>query len=291
MKFDFFTMGGRFLWEDVLNYQNWVIQRHIFSKKYRLLDNHAIRRESGSFENCKNTLLNYIGAYELPPLYQDSVILLHNFGRTKYSWKIIADSLKDMPANIIAINSTTLRKGLNYQANQLIQFLKNFDNQGKLYFITNGSGCLLLRKFFSICDNYRIYNIQKIIDINPINSGSDLAELLNENIFFQKILGPMLADITPKRSLSLAQLPKEISHGIIFYPPTYTKLIKKMLRRFDGFPPLSPPAERTYAEDIYTFTKYRMFPLNDKALGTACLNYLQKGIFISKEKNETKSLS
>ena len=35
MKFDFFTFGGRFVWEDVLNYQNWIIQRNIHTQKYR----------------------------------------------------------------------------------------------------------------------------------------------------------------------------------------------------------------------------------------------------------------
>ena len=71
MKFDFFTLGGRFLWEDIYNYRNWIIQRNINKQQYRLLDPFHVRRDHGSFERCKETLLKYIEACELEPLYDD----------------------------------------------------------------------------------------------------------------------------------------------------------------------------------------------------------------------------
>ena len=74
MKFMFFTLGGRFYWEDVFNYQNWVIQKHCFRNVYRLLDPYDICRESGDFEQCKETLLQYMKAYEAEALYDDTCI-------------------------------------------------------------------------------------------------------------------------------------------------------------------------------------------------------------------------
>ncbi len=270
MKFDFFTFGGRFFWEDVFNYQNWVIQRHIRTKKYRLLDNYSIRRGSGSFEDCKNTLLKYIDAYELESPYSDSVILLHNFGRTKFSMKRIAESLKDLKANIIAFNYPFLHKNLNYQADLLCSFIKNLNTQGKLHFITNGAGCLLLRRFLSQVDDYRAYHIAGVLDINPLNSGSDLADLLCRSNFLRKILGPMLIYITPKKALELPKLPKEIKHSLLFYPPVYTQLIKKILSRYESFPFQTPPSESSYADDVQTINAPRFFPLNAPELGKIC---------------------
>ena len=52
MKFDFFTLGGRFRWEDIYNYQGWRIQRHVKNRRYRLLDSNDVRRDSGSFAHC-----------------------------------------------------------------------------------------------------------------------------------------------------------------------------------------------------------------------------------------------
>ncbi len=279
MKFDFFTFGGRFFWEDVFNFQNWVIQHNIYNNTYRLLDNQYIRRDSGSFEECKNTLLKYIEAYELETPYTDSIILLHNFARSKFSWNTVSESLKDIKANIIAVNTATLKKDLNHQAKQLVQFLKNLDNSGHISFVTHGSGCLLLRKLLSITDNYRLYNIERVIDINPINSGSDLADLLKESRICQKILGPMLLDLVPQKAIDLAKLPAEIQHGIIFYAPAYTRFVKKLLERFESFPFTSPPSEKSYAKDIFYINKYRWLPLNDAELGKACLTYLTKGKF------------
>lgn len=270
MKFDFFTFGGRFFWEDVFNYQNWVIQRHIRTQKYRLLDNFGIRRDSGSFEECKNTLLKYINACEIESPYSDSIILLHNFGRSKFSMNRIAESLKDLKVNVIAFNYPFLFKSLNHQANIFESFIKNLDNKGKLYFITNGTGCLLLRRFLAQVDNYRDYNIAGVLDINPLNSGSDLADLLRRSNFLRKIFGPMLLDITPKKALDIPKLPKEIPHSLLFYPPAYTQLVKKLLKRYESFPFSTPPSESSYADDVQTINPPRFFPLNDSELGKIC---------------------
>ena len=104
MKFDFFTLGGRFRWEDIYNYQNWRIQRHIKDRKYRLLDPHDIRRDSGTFGKCQNTLLKYIQAYELNNRSADTVLIIHNFGRTRNSVQYLADSLQETNKNIITVN-------------------------------------------------------------------------------------------------------------------------------------------------------------------------------------------
>ena len=279
MKFDFFTFGGRFVWEDVLNYQNWIIQRNIHTQKYRLLDNYNIRRDSGTFENCKTTLLKYIEACEIKSPYTDSIILLHNYGRTKFSWNRICESLKKSNCNIIALNYMSLSQTLKHNANLLATLLRNLDNSGKLHFITHGAGCLILRQFLALTDNYRIYNIADVIDINPINSGSDLADLLCRSEILKKILGPMLSEITPQKALDLPKLPKEILHGIIFYPPVYTQLLKKLLRRYEGFPFLTPPSESSYAEKICRINRNIFFPLNDSDLGEICIQFITTGNF------------
>ena len=66
MYFDFFTYGGAMFWEDVFFYQRWRIQRHCFSKIYRLLDPWDIRRAQGSFQVCQKKFIKYIESYEIP---------------------------------------------------------------------------------------------------------------------------------------------------------------------------------------------------------------------------------
>lgn len=285
MNFDFFTFGGLYYWEDVFNYHNWVIQKNEKTNKYRLLDNYNIRRHSGSFDDCKNTLLKYIEAYELPHTYDDSIILIHDFAKTKKSMKAIVDSLKDVKANIIAINYASLRRGITYHSNSLSSFIKNLQNKNNLYFINNGAGCLILRKMLGACNNFRSLKIKGVIDINPINSGSDAAEILIRKNFFRYIFGQMLSDISTKNALLIPRLPKDIPHGIIFSPSRRDRFLKKLLSKYESITPLTPPSEQSYAKNVTYIKHIGKSTLNNPELFKQCKSFIETNTFLEIENN------
>ncbi len=279
MRFDFFTLGGRFFWEDIYNYQNWRIQRHTRTLKYRLIDPNDIRRDSGSFNHCKETLLKYIDAYELDDLYEDTVLIIHNFARTKNSVQYIAESFDDAKVNVIAVNYASLHNNLHTHAQLLTQFLKNIEIKRHLYVINIGAACLLMRKLLSDSNNYRNYHIARILDVNPINSGSDFCELLSYSRVFNFLLGPMLTDISTRRAITLPKIPQDIDHGIIFCPSTMKKLTTKVLSRFDSFPFLTPPSEQSYSDNIKFISESTFFPLENRDLIVNCRQFILTGTF------------
>ena len=126
----------------------------------------------------------------------------------------------------------------------------------------------------------RIIDIAGIIDINPMNSGSDFAELLNRRKFLQKIFGPMLRDIETRRSISLPKLPSEIDHGIIFCSGFFRHLFQKLFSHFDSFPFLTPPSEKSYAKKIKTIQEVPLFPLRSRELFDNCRNFILEGEFL-----------
>jgi hypothetical protein len=205
MKFMFFTFGGQNNWEDVYSYQGWAIQKNINSTSYRLIDPYNIRRHAGSFEQCRDILMDYIKGFELDSPHDDSIVLIPGYGQSKKTMLKLAESLKSLNVNVIIFNNAGLKADLNYHASMLTQFLKNLDNNGKLSFITTSTGGLILRKMISNSNNYRNYNIHRILEINPLNSGSDLAELLESMPIIAQRIGPMLKDITPKKIFSLSK--------------------------------------------------------------------------------------
>lgn len=281
MKFDFFTLGGRFFWEDTCNFQQWRIQRNTINmKKYRLLDPNNIRRDSGVFEQCKETLLKYIEAYELDEPFDDTIVLIHGFARTYKSVKFLADSLKDIKANIVSFNYSSTSNGLSSHANLLAKFLQNIDTKNNLYFINIGAGCLLARKLLNSSHNYRNYRVARVLDINPLNSGSDLAELLATSKIMRYFFGHTLIDITTRKAVNYAKLPQEIDHGIIFCPSTLQKIIKSLLKRFESFPFVSPPSESSYAKKIKQIENTSLFPLQNHELMENCRNFIIKGEFL-----------
>ena len=279
MSFNFFAFNSRFFWEDVYNYNDWTIQLNVRTLKYRLVDPLGVKREAGDFELCKNTLLKYIEICELTELKENTVIILHGFGKTSSSVKLLAKNLKEINANIISLSYATLQRGVAFHANILAQMLQNTDIKGKLYIINVGSSCLITRKFIADSGNYRRYNIDRILDINPKNSGSDLAELFVDKKFINFILGPMLKDITTTVAVKYKKLPKEIDHGIIFVTSPFMKIIKRLFARFESFPFSTPPSERSYAEKIQEFDADTCFVLNDKDLFKYCKNFITTGNF------------
>jgi hypothetical protein len=290
MRFDFFTLGGRFFWEDIYNYQNWRIQRHIRTLRYRLIDPNDIRRDSGSFNHCKETLLKYIDAFELDEPYEDTVLIIHNFARTKNSVQYIAEAFDDAKVNVIAVNYASLHNNLYAHAQLLTQFLKNIEIKRHLYIINVGAACLLTRKLLSSSNNYRNYKIARILDVNPINSGSDFCELLASTSFFRALLGPMLSDISTRRAITIPIIPQDIEHGIIFCSSTMKKLTKKILSRFDSFPFLTPPSEQSYAENIKNIPETTFFPLENRDLILNCRQYILTGTFLE-DADETENAS
>lgn len=281
MKFDFFTLGGRFFWEDTCNFQQWRIQRStINTKKYRLIDSNNIRRDSGTFEQCKNTLLKYAEAYELDEPFDNTVILIHGFARTYKSVKFLADSLEDIKANIVSFNYASTRNELSSHAHLLSNFLQNINTKKNIYFINVGAGCLLTRKLLADSNNFRNYRIARILDINPMNSGSDLAELLSTSKIMRRILGKMLSDIATKNAINYAKLPQEIDHGIIFCPSTLQKIIKSLLKRFESFPFTSPPSESSYTQKVKQIESTSIFALQNQELAENCRHFIITGKFL-----------
>lgn len=294
MNLTFFAFDSRFFWEDVYNYNDWIIQLNVRTLKYRLVDPFGVRRESGTFEQCKETLLKYIYACELTEQKENTIVILHGFGQKKSSVKTLANSLKDINANIVSVSYATLRRGIGFHSNILAQMLQNSEAKGKFFIVNVGSSCLITRKMLSESANFRLFNIERILDINPMNSGSDLVDLLFKNRFLNFLLGPMFKDIATKNAVTIEKLPPEIDHGIIFASGFLTNFIKKRFSKYESFPRTNPPDERSYAEKIVNVKGKTLYSLNDETVAEYCKNFITTGDFMQswqtskREKKQTK---
>lgn len=280
MNLTFFAFDSRFFWEDVYNYNDWIIQLNVRTLKYRLVDPFGVRRESGTFEQCKETLLKYIYACELTEQKENTIVILHGFGQKKSSVKALVNSLKDINANIVSVSYATLRRGIGFHSNILAQMLQNSEAKGKFFIINVGSSCLITRKMLSESTNFRRFNIERILDINPMNSGSDLVDLLFKNRFLNFLLGPMFKDIATKNAVTIEKLPPEIDHGIIFASGFLTNFIKKRFSKYESFPRTNPPDERSYAEKIVNVNGKTLYSLNDETVAEYCKNFITTGDFM-----------
>ena len=280
MSFDFFTLGGSQLWEDVFFYQKWRIQRHYRTKKYRLLDNWDIRRASGSFEDCRKAFVKYIEVYEIPRQKGELVILLHGLGQTKSIFRPLWKALAEKGYNVAAINYPSTRKSIKHIINQLEFFLVHTEDISKVSFITKGAGCLVLRHLISISYGWQDkFRVSKVININPINTGSDFFELLSRHKIFNTILGPMLKESTPKYAKAVSKLPHEINLGLLFCETWATSLKNLIVDKFKSFPLNSEVSEVSYSDKHKTVkcNSLNIFKSNETI--SACLDFINKGSF------------
>lgn len=280
MKFNFFTMGGSQFWEDVFFYQKWRIQRHYKSKKYRLLDNWDIQRASGTFEECRKAFVKFIEVYEIPRQSGNLVILLHGLGETKSIFRPLWKAFIDKGYNVAAINYPSTRKPMRYHIRQLEFFLTHCEDIHNVSFITKGEGCLLLRMLLSGTygwqDNFKI---DKVININPINSGSDLFEILSRYKIFNYIFGPMLKEGSPRQAQSISKLPAETNLGLIFCETWINKLTAPIVERFKSLPLKSDVPESSFSKKQLRIKNNKLKIFNNEELLNACIEFVEKGNF------------
>lgn len=280
MSFNFFTFGGSQFWEDVFFYQKWRIQRHYRSKRYRLLDNWDIQRASGSFEDCRKAFVKFIEVYEIPRQKGELVILLHGLGETKTIFRPLWKALIEKGYNVAAINYPSSRKPMRFHIRQLEFFLTHCEDISKVSFITKGEGCLLLRMLLSRTYGWQEnFQIDKIINVNPINAGSDLFDLLSRIGLFNWIFGPMLKEGTRKQAQSISRLPEDCNLGLIFCQTWRDKLLNPIINRYKGIPIKSEAKETDFSKQILHIKNSHYNIFKNRELIAACLNFLKKGHF------------
>lgn len=280
MKFNFFTFGGSQFWEDVFFYQKWRIQRHYRSKKYRLLDNWDIQRATGGFEDCRKAFVRYIEAYEIPRQSGELIVLLHGLGESKNIFKPLWRYLTDKGYIVAAINYPSTRKPLRHLMRQLEFFLTHCEDANKVSFITNGSGCLLLRSVISNTYGWQDkFRLNKVININPINCGSDTYDLMSRFKIFNMIFGPMLQESAPYNAKSISKIPPDVDLGLIFCETLGKRLIASALERFNGMSIKNEVTERNFSDKKITIKCNKRKIFNNEEVLVACENFIANGEF------------
>lgn len=232
MKFNFFTFGGAFFWEDVFFYQKWRIQRHCGTKTYRLLDSWDIRRASGTFEECQKAFIKYIDRYEITKQQGKLIVLLHGYLDGKNIFKPLWRKLVLTNATVAAINYPSLFRSSLASAYQLLFFLNHMEDITEVSFVTKGAGNLILRQTLNLPPELQIFQekmrIRNIVEINPVIKSSFLCDLLSKFRIFRLIGGPMLGEMTEKKLKNLPSLPNRLNSLKIFSDSKISKIISRI---------------------------------------------------------------
>lgn len=280
MAFEFFTLGGSQLWEDVFFYQKWRIQRNYDTKEYRLLDPWDIRRHAGSFEDCRRAFLNYIELYEISRQRGHMIIMLHGLGDSKNIFKPLWREALKNGFLAAAVNYPSTKKRIDSHVRQLEFLLNNLEDVQEVSFVTKGIGGLILRKLMMVDSPWKKnLKIGRIVQVNPPNQGSRLFARMAKNGFFKWILGPMLKEAAPNEMMFIPNFPEKTEFGIISTDLPFRKLRDYLPESIRRLLPNKSEAELKNAKEIIHISNVNLNVFNNRKVVNACVNFLKNGKF------------
>ncbi len=225
----FYTMGGCHFWEDVFFYQKWRIQRNYINKKCRLLDNWDICRTEGSFDECRKEFIKYIEAFEISRQKGHMIIMLPGLGESKNIFKPLWRAALKEGYLAAAINYPSTQKDLDGHVRQLDFLLNHLEDVDQVSFVAKGIGCIILKKLFMLDSPWRKrLKMGRIVEVAPLNHGSELLHMLSHYSLPNFILGPTAKEMSPYNIERFAKLPKELETGVVLCPSMTTNLIEKL---------------------------------------------------------------
>lgn len=273
--FKFFTLGGKQFWEDVFYYQKWRIQRHWRTRKYRLLDNWDICRAKGTFEECRQAFVTFIEIYEIPRQSGKLVMLIHGLGESKNIFKPLIKPLEENGYNVVAINYPSTRKSIKAHIDQLDFFLTHTEDISEVSFITKGTGCLLLRYLLNASFEWsKKFEIGKIININPVNMGSEVCAVLARFRIFNFIFGKALKECSPQNADSVPTLPENYPLGLLFCETYFDKIISPITTRYKGIDVPGDTKEEDFSPFYKRIKNSHLNVFDNEKLVRSCISFL-----------------
>ncbi len=143
----------------------------------------------------------------------DCVILLHGLGRTRFSMMKMALQLKAAGYRVLNLGYPSRKKSISTLAEEVISKGVEECRQhplGKIHFVTHSLGGILLRHFLA---HNRLDSLGHVVMLSPPNKGSEVVDVLKNNLFFKWFLGPAGQELGTDRDSMPSNL-KGVDHSV-----------------------------------------------------------------------------
>jgi pimeloyl-ACP methyl ester carboxylesterase len=189
------TLGGRQFWADELFYQEWHIQRNVFTGHCRLLDSANFRHGWGSFDQCRAKLDEIKRTRQLPPMKGEGVVVMHGLFRSSAAMSKMGQYLRDRGGyTVFNVSYPSTRGAVADHARWLEKIVSNLDGIERIHFVAHSLGNLVIRHYFNDqSDAQRGVRsnpqIGRMVMLGPPNQGAQMAEALGEYKAFHLVAG------------------------------------------------------------------------------------------------------
>lgn len=203
------TLGGRQFWGDVLFFQEYHIQRNVFTGHYRLLDGKDVRHGWGTLDECRTKLEQIRSDQKLPAQQGKAVILLHGITRSSKHMAHFKEPFVKAGYAVFAMDYPSTRGTIQESTEYLHQVIQGLDGITEINFVVHSMGGLVVRTYLKE-HAPRDPRIKRLVMIGSPNNGANLANVLSDNLnaVFKPIFGPAGQQLVVDPEGYIANLPK-----------------------------------------------------------------------------------
>jgi pimeloyl-ACP methyl ester carboxylesterase len=198
------TMGGRQFWGDVSFFQEYRIQRNVFTGHYRLLDAEDQRQAWGSLDDCRKRLEEIRIERKLPPMKGKAVIAIHGVLRSSKSFAPMLDSLKKSGYQVFGFDYPSTQVQIPEAAEYLHSCIQSLEGVEEINLVVHSMGGLVVRSYLGLHHDDRIH---RMVMLGVPNRGAEMADLMKRNLLFRMIYGPAGQQLVTDPKGLIASLP------------------------------------------------------------------------------------
>ena len=207
------TFGGRQFWGDVYFFQDWRIQRSVFTGECRLLDGRNVRHAAGTLEECRAKLDEIRKDRKLAPMSGKAVVCVHGIIRSSKSFHRMSERLKQEGYSVFGFDYPSTRIPISAAADELHSALESLEGIEEINLVVHSMGGLVVRCYLS---KYKDERIRRMVMLGVPNQGAEMANLCQGLFAYQLIFGPAGAQLVCGKSGLCCDLPApEFEFGII----------------------------------------------------------------------------
>ena len=286
-----FTLGGKQLWTDQIQFRGWRIQQNAYTKHFRLIDPRNIRQAWGSLAQCNNRLEAIKTEQKLAPISGPVLILLHGLGRSRSSMNAMAESLRSSRGyEIVNFSYASTRASVNDHALALQSVIEHLPQDCEIDVVAHSLGSLVLRRYLYNSSEAQANGvpdprIHRIVMLGPPNNGAELAKKLRRTGVFGVVMGKSATQLAELKSADVAlelAVPR-VEFGILAGNGTIGPLSNPLLSSDNDFFVQVDETRLAGATDFLVLPVAHGFMLTDSDVHRAVGSFLSNGYFISAE--------
>ncbi|MBC8113769.1 MAG: alpha/beta fold hydrolase [Candidatus Saccharimonas sp.] len=198
------TLGGGQFWGDVVFFHGWHIQQNVFTKHFRLLDEHDQRHAWGSLADCQARLKQIREEQKLPPMKGRGVVLIHGILRSAKCMSSMAETLGQAGFTTFQFNYPSTQVSIPEAAEYLHQTIESLEGIEELNIAAHSMGGLITRAYFAAHHDPRF---RRVVMVGTPNHGAELADLVHQNFLVRTAAGPGGRQLVTAREGLIPSLP------------------------------------------------------------------------------------